>query len=131
MVLGDPVTQVIQQEIADIAFSTVYSSHESQPTCQLTPDGILVITIHEYQHLADWSSAAQKIGAAKTEIPKACGILVDLRASAPPGVFTSKVVTITSAGGVTNPQAGRTSARPTPNRCHFLDTASQPIWQTG
>ena len=82
--LGDPVTRVIKQESADIASSSASSSHECQPSCQLTLESILVITIHEYQDLADWFSAAQKIGAVKTEIPKACGILFDLRASAPP-----------------------------------------------
>jgi C-terminal processing protease CtpA/Prc len=82
--LGDPATRVIQPASVDMVSASASSSHESQPTCQLTPESILVITIHEYQDLADWFSAAQKIGAAKTEIPKARGILFDLRASAPP-----------------------------------------------
>ena len=84
MALGDPVTRMIKQESADIASSSVSSSHGCQPACQITPNSILIITIHNYQDLADWFSAAQKIGAVKTEIPKACGILFDLRASTPP-----------------------------------------------
>ena len=77
--LGDPVTQVVQREPADIASPP----HESQPSYTFTPDNILVVTIRYYQNLSDFFSARQKMAAIKAEIPKAHGVLFDLRAAAP------------------------------------------------
>jgi C-terminal processing protease CtpA/Prc len=77
--LGDPVTRVIQRETPD----TASPPHESQPSYTFTPDRILVVKINYYQDLSDFFVTAQKLGAIKTEIPKARGILFDLRAAAP------------------------------------------------
>jgi len=78
-VLGDPVTRVINQEPAD----TTSPPHEIQPSYTFTPDRILVVTINYYQDIFDIHGAAQKMAAVKTEIPKARGILFDLRAASP------------------------------------------------
>jgi C-terminal processing protease CtpA/Prc len=77
--LDDPVTRVIQQEPAD----TASPPHKSQPSYTFTPDSILVVTINYYQDIFDIHGAAQKMAAIKTEIPKARGILFDLRAASP------------------------------------------------
>jgi C-terminal processing protease CtpA/Prc len=77
--LGDPVTQVIDGEPAD----TASPPHESQPSYTFTPDGILVVTVHDYQDLSDFFAARQKMAAIKAEISKARGVLFDLRAAAP------------------------------------------------
>ena len=77
--LGDPVTRLVDQEPAD----TASPAHESQPSYTFTPDGILVVTLHHYQNLSDFSGARQKMEAIKAEIPKAHGVLFDLRAAAP------------------------------------------------
>jgi hypothetical protein len=77
--LGDPVTRVAQREPVD----TVAPPHERQPSYTFTPDGILVVTVHHYKDLSDFSGARQKIAAIKVEIPKARGVLFDLRAATP------------------------------------------------
>jgi C-terminal processing protease CtpA/Prc len=60
------------------------SPHERQPSYTLTPEGILVVTIHNYEDLTDVFAAVQKMTAIKAEIPQARGVLFDLRAVAPP-----------------------------------------------
>jgi C-terminal processing protease CtpA/Prc len=77
--LGDPVTRVIQQELVD----TASPPHETQPSYTFTPDNILVVTIHHYQDILDVHGAAAKMWAIKTELPKARGVIFDLRAAAP------------------------------------------------
>ncbi len=77
--LDDPVTRVIQDEPAD----TVSAPHESQPSYSFTSDNILVVTIHYYEDLTDFTRAVQKLREIKMEIPKARGVLFDLRAAAP------------------------------------------------
>ena len=84
--LGDPVTRVIeerepapQQEPTDTDYA-----RERQPSSTLTPDGILVVTIHHYEDLTGVFAAVQKMTAIKAEIPRASGVLFDLRAVAPP-----------------------------------------------
>ncbi|MBN1877039.1 MAG: GNAT family N-acetyltransferase [Anaerolineae bacterium] len=77
--LDDPVTRVIQQEPA----TATTPPHEKQPSYTVTPDGILVISINYYDDLSDFFGAAQKLDTIKAEIPKARGMLFDLRAATP------------------------------------------------
>jgi C-terminal processing protease CtpA/Prc len=76
LALGDPATRVIEQEDN----GTASSERERQPTYTVTPDDILVVTIHHYEDLTDFPSAVAKMAAVKKEIPQARGVLFDLRA---------------------------------------------------
>jgi len=78
-VLGDPVTRVVPDEPA----SSSPPPHEIQPSYRFTPDHILVVRINYYQDLVNLHGAAQRLQATKMEIPKASGVLFDLRAAAP------------------------------------------------
>ncbi len=77
--LDDPITRVIHQEAVD----TDSHPRENQPSFRFTPDRILVVTIHNYQNLSDFFGVMQKLAEIKTKIPKADGILFDLRAATP------------------------------------------------
>jgi len=79
MILGDPATRIIKQE----PIHTDSSSREHQPAYKFTPDGILVVTINHYEDLVDFYGTAERMEEIKKEIPKARGLLFDLRAGAP------------------------------------------------
>lgn len=79
MVLGDPATRIIKQESAHIDSS----SRERQPVYKFTSDGILVVTINHYEDLLDFYGSIKRMDEVKKEIPKAHGLLFDLRSVAP------------------------------------------------
>lgn len=82
--LGDPATRVIKQDHSKPAPSSVPSKHESQPCYTFMPDKILMVKINHYQDLFDFFGAIEKLAAIKAEIPKAGGVLFDLRVTTTP-----------------------------------------------
>lgn len=74
-VLNDPVTRVLpRKQQSSVAASTV------EPAFTLRDDGILTVTISDYPALIDFESVWPRFQALEKEIPKARGVLFDLRA---------------------------------------------------
>jgi hypothetical protein len=76
--LGDPVTRVVAKNSRGEP-----SKGEKQPSYRFTPDNILIVTINNYADLLDFEKASERMARLRKELPKARGVLFDLRSASP------------------------------------------------
>lgn len=75
--LDDPATRIIPN-------STGSSTKDLKPlACEFTEDGVLVVTVGHGPPADYFDAAQEKLRAISDQIPKACGVLFDLRAIGP------------------------------------------------
>ncbi len=76
--LGDPVTRVVSK-----VHEGEPSKGERQPSYQFTPDNILIVTINNYADLLDFEKASDRMALLRKDLPRARGVLFDLRSASP------------------------------------------------
>jgi C-terminal processing protease CtpA/Prc len=79
--LHDPATHILNSTPQT---ATAPDSKQKQPTSRMTADGILVVEMTHYADFQDFVGTREKFSAIKAEIPKAKGVIFDLRPSTPP-----------------------------------------------